>query len=141
MPMSTPLLAMRNIDKRFMGAHALAAAALEVEPAEVMGLVGQNGAGKSTLIKVLTGAHRKDAGEIVFGGETVEFASPLAAQHGGISTIYQEINLIPLPLGRREYFPRPRISPLRTARLAAHEPRRRANCCAASPSRSTCAAR
>ena len=86
---------MRNIDKRFMGAHALAAAALEVEPAEVMGLVGQNGAGKSTLIKVLTGAHRKDAGEIVFGGETIEFASPLAAQHGGISTIYQEINLIP----------------------------------------------
>ena len=43
---------------------------------------------------MLTGA-RKDAGEIVFGGETVEFASPLAAQHGGISTIYQEINLIP----------------------------------------------
>jgi ribose transport system ATP-binding protein len=95
MPMSTPLLAMRNIDKRFMGAHALAAATLEVEPAEVMGLVGQNGAGKSTLIKVLTGAHRKDSGEIVFAGETVEFASPLAAQHGGISTIYQEINLIP----------------------------------------------
>jgi ribose transport system ATP-binding protein len=95
MPMSSPLLAMRNIDKRFMGAHALAAATLEVEPAEVMGLVGQNGAGKSTLIKVLTGAHRKDSGEIVFGGATVEFASPLAAQHGGISTIYQEINLIP----------------------------------------------
>jgi ribose transport system ATP-binding protein len=95
MPVSTPLLAMRNIDKRFMGVHALAAATLEVEPAEVMGLVGQNGAGKSTLIKVLTGAHRKDAGEIAFGGEEIEFASPQAAQHGGISTIYQEINLIP----------------------------------------------
>ena len=89
------LLSMRAIDKRFMGVHALAAATLEVEPAEVMGLVGQNGAGKSTLIKVLTGAHGKDAGEIAFGGETIEFASPLAAQHGGISTIYQEINLIP----------------------------------------------
>ncbi len=95
MPMSTPLLTMRDIDKRFLGAHALAAAALDVEPAEVMGLVGQNGAGKSTLIKVLTGAHRKDAGEIVFCGHEVEFASPQAAQHGGISTIYQEINLIP----------------------------------------------
>jgi ribose transport system ATP-binding protein len=95
MLMSSPLLAMRNIDKRFMGAHALAAATLEVGPAEVMGLVGQNGAGKSTLIKVLTGAHRKDSGEIVFGGEAVEFGTPLAAQHGGISTIYQEINLIP----------------------------------------------
>jgi ribose transport system ATP-binding protein len=86
---------MRNIDKRFQGAQALAAATLEVEPAEVMALVGQNGAGKSTLIKVLTGAHRKDAGAIVFGGQEVEFASPQEAQRGGISTIYQEINLIP----------------------------------------------
>jgi len=73
MPLSSPLLAMRNIDKRFLGAHALAAATLEVEPAEVMGLVGQNGAGKSTLIKVLTGAHRKDAGNIVFWGKEIEF--------------------------------------------------------------------
>ncbi len=60
-----------------------------------MALVGQNGAGKSTLIKVLTGAHRRDAGEIVFAGEPIDFASPQEAQRGGISTIYQEINLIP----------------------------------------------
>jgi ribose transport system ATP-binding protein len=86
---------MRNIEKRFLGAQALAAATLEVEPGEVMALVGQNGAGKSTLIKVLTGAHRKDAGAIVFWGQEVEFASPQEAQRGGISTIYQEINLIP----------------------------------------------
>ena len=92
---SPPLLVMRDIDKRFQGAQALTAATLEVAPAEVMALVGQNGAGKSTLIKVLTGAHRKDAGSIVFGGQEIEFASPQEAQRGGISTIYQEINLIP----------------------------------------------
>jgi ribose transport system ATP-binding protein len=95
MSLSSPLLTMRNIDKRFLGAQALAAATLEVQPGEVMALVGQNGAGKSTLIKVLTGAHRKDAGAIVFWGQEVEFASPQEAQRGGISTIYQEINLIP----------------------------------------------
>ncbi len=86
---------MRGIDKRFQGVQALYAAGLEVEPGEVMALVGQNGAGKSTLIKVLTGAHHKDAGTIVFAGKEVAFASPQDAQQGGISTIYQEINLIP----------------------------------------------
>ncbi|SDR16408.1 monosaccharide ABC transporter ATP-binding protein, CUT2 family [Rhizobiales bacterium GAS191] len=95
MPPSSPLLVMRSIDKRFSGAQALAAATLEVKPAEVMALVGENGAGKSTLIKVLTGAHRKDAGSIEFAGQGIEFASPQEAQRGGISTIYQEINLIP----------------------------------------------
>ena len=56
--MAAPLLAMRDIDKRFQGVQALSAASLEVAPAEIMALVGQNGAGKSTLIKVLTGAYR-----------------------------------------------------------------------------------
>ncbi len=86
---------MRGIEKRFQGVRALAGASLEVAEGEVMGLVGQNGAGKSTMIKVLTGAHRKDAGSISFGGREIEFSSPQDAQRGGISTIYQEINLIP----------------------------------------------
>lgn len=86
---------MRDIDKRFQGVHALASASLEVLPGEIMALVGQNGAGKSTLIKVLTGAYTKDGGRITLAGETIDFASPQAAQRGGISTIYQEINLIP----------------------------------------------
>jgi galactofuranose transport system ATP-binding protein len=93
--MTAPLLVMRDIQKRFQGVQALAAASLEVEPGEVMALVGENGAGKSTMIKVLTGAYRRDTGSIVFGGEPVDFASPQHAQHGGISTIYQEINLVP----------------------------------------------
>ena len=93
--MADPLLVMRDIDKRFQGVQALAGASLEVEPGEVMALVGQNGAGKSTLIKVLTGAYRRDSGSIVFDGRGIDFASPQAAQRGGVSTIYQEINLVP----------------------------------------------
>ncbi len=90
-----PLLQMRDIDKRFQGAHALIKASLEVEPAEIMALVGQNGAGKSTMIKVLTGAYARDAGDILFDGKPVNFASVQAAQAGGVSTIYQEVNLVP----------------------------------------------
>ena len=92
---AAPLLQMRGVDKRFQGAHALISASLDVAAGEVMALVGQNGAGKSTLIKVLTGAYSRDAGEIRFGGNLVDFTSPQEAQKGGISTIYQEINLIP----------------------------------------------
>jgi galactofuranose transport system ATP-binding protein len=93
--MTAPLLVMRDIDKRFQGAHALSAASFEIAPGEIVGLVGQNGAGKSTLIKVLTGAYRRDDGSITFNGEPIDFASPHEAQRGGISTIYQEINLVP----------------------------------------------
>jgi monosaccharide-transporting ATPase len=95
MPTTAPLLVMRDIDKRFLGAHALSAASLEVAPGEIMALVGQNGAGKSTLIKVLTGAYTRDGGSIVFADQPIDFASPQEAQRGGISTIYQEINLVP----------------------------------------------
>jgi galactofuranose transport system ATP-binding protein len=90
-----PILSMRGIDKSFAGVHALVGASIEVAPGEAMALVGQNGAGKSTLIKVLTGVHRKDGGEIHLLGRSVEFASPQEAQRAGVSTIYQEINLIP----------------------------------------------
>jgi galactofuranose transport system ATP-binding protein len=93
--MTQPLLAMRGIEKRFSGVPALSSASLEVEPGEVMALIGQNGAGKSTMIKILNGAYRKDAGEIAFDRRPVEFASPHEAQQGGISTIFQEINLVP----------------------------------------------
>src|SRR5687767_9941462 len=89
------LLRMEGIDKRFSGVAALTGANLEIARGEVHALVGQNGAGKSTMIKILTGAYRKDAGTIIFDGKPVEFSSPEAAQRGGISTIYQEINLIP----------------------------------------------
>ena len=94
--MAAPLLAMRGIDKRFGAVSVLAGAELTIEPGEVHALIGQNGAGKSTLIKILTGYHRRDAGEVSLAGRPFEVASPQAAQAAGISTIYQEINLVGL---------------------------------------------
>ena len=93
--MTTPLLVMRGIEKRFAGVPALAGASLEVGRGEVHALIGQNGAGKSTLIKILTGYHARDAGEVLFDGRPAAFTSPGEAQRAGISTIYQEINLVP----------------------------------------------
>ena len=89
------LLSMRDIDKRFGSAPALIGARLEVRPGEVMALIGQNGAGKSTMIKVLNGFVKHDAGTIEYEGRPWSAASPQVAQRGGISTIFQEINLIP----------------------------------------------
>src|SRR3712207_7338037 len=93
---SQPLLRMEGIDKSFGGVPALRGASLEVARDEVHALIGQNGAGKSTMIKILTGVYRKDAGTITFDGRTVDFTSPPQAQAGGVSTIYQEINLVPM---------------------------------------------
>ena len=90
-----PLLQIAGIHKHFSGIAALSNASLTVGRGEVHALIGQNGAGKSTLIKILTGYYAKDAGEIVFDGQVFEVHSPNAAQTNGISTIYQEINLIP----------------------------------------------
>lgn len=90
------LLDMRSIQKRFSGIPALVDASLQIRSGEVHALIGQNGAGKSTLIKVLTGYHRKDGGEVLFEGKPFEVGSPHEAQVSGISTIYQEINLVPL---------------------------------------------
>ncbi|WDZ80530.1 sugar ABC transporter ATP-binding protein (plasmid) [Ensifer adhaerens] len=89
------LLSMQGISKAFAGVPALKSASLEVEPAEVMALVGQNGAGKSTLIKILTGVYRRDEGNIALNGRDVDFSMPAQAQAAGIATIYQEINLAP----------------------------------------------
>ena len=94
-PSASPLLSMRSISKAFGGIPALSAASLEVAPGEVHALIGQNGAGKSTMIKILTGYVSRDEGEILFDGRPFEARSPQDAQHKGISTIYQEINLVP----------------------------------------------
>src|SRR5207248_9971435 len=90
-----PLLRIEHISKAFPGVVALADAHLSVNRGEVHALVGQNGAGKSTLIKILTGAYRRDSGNIIFDGRAVDFQSPQQAQNNGISTIYQEINIVP----------------------------------------------
>ncbi|MFE4171806.1 sugar ABC transporter ATP-binding protein [Streptomyces sp. NPDC056909] len=98
------MLSVSGLTKSFPGARALDGVDLTVGPAEVHALIGENGAGKSTLIKVLTGVYRPDEGEIVLAGRPVRFATPLEAQHAGISTIYQEVNLVPLMSVARNLF-------------------------------------
>src|ERR687898_2602698 len=92
-----PILEAREVTKRFPGVLALDRVSFELLPGEVHALVGENGAGKSTLIKVITGVYRPDEGQILFKGEEVSFSEPRESQEAGVSTIYQEINLIPLP--------------------------------------------
>ncbi|HZA57763.1 MAG TPA: sugar ABC transporter ATP-binding protein [Solirubrobacterales bacterium] len=91
-----PILEAREVTKRFPGVLALDRVSFQLLPGEVHALVGENGAGKSTLIKVITGVYAPDEGRVLFGGEEVSFASPRDSQAAGISTIYQEINLIPM---------------------------------------------
>src|SRR5918997_105203 len=86
---------MRGITKRFPGVVALDEVDLELEKGEVHVLLGENGAGKSTLIKMLSGAYQPDEGEILLNGEPVSISSATDAQERGISTIYQEFNLVP----------------------------------------------
>lgn len=93
--MPDPLLSMRGISKAFPGVQALSDASLSLRAGEVHALMGENGAGKSTLIKTLTGVHQRDAGEVIFDGKSIRPAAPLEAEGLGISTVFQEVNLIP----------------------------------------------
>ncbi|MGY5034258.1 sugar ABC transporter ATP-binding protein [Streptomyces sp. 900116325] len=90
-----PVLDMTGIVKEFPGVRALSDVDLRLFPGEIHALLGENGAGKSTLIKVLTGVYSLDGGTITLDGRSVRFGSPLQAQHAGISTVYQEVNLCP----------------------------------------------
>jgi simple sugar transport system ATP-binding protein len=92
---SAPLLSARNVSKHFPGVRALDGVDFTVNGGEIHGLMGENGAGKSTLIKVLTGVYRRDGGEILLSGRPIDPRSPAEAQRFGISTVYQEVNLIP----------------------------------------------
>ncbi len=91
----TPVLSMKRITKSFPGVKALSGVDFRLFKGEVHAIMGQNGAGKSTLIKVLTGVHEQDSGEIVLEGKRIRPDSPLAAQKLGINSVYQEINLCP----------------------------------------------
>ncbi len=90
-----PILSMKGITKVFPGVKALSDVDFRLFKGEVHAIMGQNGAGKSTLVKVLTGVHEHDSGEILLEGRPIRPDSPLAAQKLGISTVYQEINLCP----------------------------------------------
>src|SRR3954464_6283574 len=92
--MEAPLLQMRGIVKQFPGVRALDGIDMVVRAGEVHCLLGQNGAGKSTLIKVLSGAHQPDEGEVLWEGRPVRLTNPQAALKLGIATIYQELDLV-----------------------------------------------
>ncbi|RZQ63824.1 sugar ABC transporter ATP-binding protein [Amycolatopsis suaedae] len=98
------VLRTEGVTKSFGGVHALRGVDFSLAPGEIHALVGENGAGKSTLIKVLTGVHRPDGGQVFFAGRAVDFPRPAAAQQAGISTIYQEVNLVPLLSVARNIF-------------------------------------
>ncbi len=111
---TAPVLEANGISKTFPGVRALQDVSVSIRAGEVHALVGENGAGKSTLIKVLTGVYQLDAGQLLHHGEPVTFANPRAAQDAGISTIYQEVNLVPLQSGARNlYLGREPRTPLR----------------------------
>jgi len=86
---------MRRITKTYPGVRALESVDLDVRAGEVHALVGENGAGKSTLMKILAGAQPRDAGEILINGKAVVIDTPQKAMDLGVSTIYQEFNLVP----------------------------------------------
>jgi len=89
------LLQITGLSKGFPGVQALQDVDFTLRSGEIHALMGQNGAGKSTLIKVLTGLYKKDAGTMLLEGSPFEFSSPEEAPKHGISTVYQEVNLIP----------------------------------------------
>ena len=90
---SQPVLAVRDLVKRFGGLTAVDEVSLDIHAGEVVGLVGDNGAGKSTLIKCVSGVHHPDAGRILFEGRAVRFTRPIEAREAGIETIYQDLAL------------------------------------------------
>src|SRR5438874_118618 len=86
---------MRGISRSFPGVRALDDVSLTARAGEVHFLLGQNGAGKSTLMRVLCGALRPDAGEILLDGAPVRLTSPADARRLGVAVIFQELSLVP----------------------------------------------
>lgn len=90
-----PLLRATGLTKRFFGNAVLQDVDLELRPGVVHGLVGENGAGKSTLMKILAGVYQPDGGTIQIDGERRTFGHPVLAQQAGLTTVFQEFNLLP----------------------------------------------
>ncbi|MGJ4880232.1 sugar ABC transporter ATP-binding protein [Bradyrhizobium sp. HKCCYLRH3059] len=92
--MTAPLISVHGLCKSFPGVRALHNVRFELRAGEVHAVMGENGAGKSTLMKILAGVYRKDSGEIIYDGASVDFAGPREAQAAGIGIIHQELQLM-----------------------------------------------
>ncbi len=100
-----------KLNKWYSGVHALKDFNLNIQKNSVVGLIGDNGAGKSTLIKILSGAHKADSGQVFFEGNEVKFRSTKEAMNLGIETIYQYSALIPeMSIARNIFIGREQIS-------------------------------
>jgi simple sugar transport system ATP-binding protein len=88
-----PVLSLRKISKNFGAIRALTDVDLDLDPGEVLGLMGDNGAGKSTLVKIVAGNFPPTAGEIVLQDQAVHFHKPVEARQSGIEIVYQDLAL------------------------------------------------
>ncbi len=109
---SAQLLSVSGVSKEFPGVKALNNVSFDLNEGEVHAIVGENGAGKSTLMKILSGIYKKDTGDIVYKGKSVNIPNPFEAQKLGIGIIHQELNLMPhltvaenIFIGREDRFP------------------------------------
>jgi simple sugar transport system ATP-binding protein len=99
----TPVLEVRNLGKNYGSIVALAGVSTSVHLATVTCVLGDNGAGKSTFIKILSGVHPHDAGELLIDGVPTRLGSPREARARGIVTVYQDLALVPLMAVWRNY--------------------------------------
>src|SRR5437667_729722 len=99
-----PLLEVRNVSKYFGGVIALRDISMEVHAGEVTCVLGDNGAGKSTLIKILSGVHPHDEGELLVDGKSVRFGGPREARAAGVSVVFQDLATVPLMSIWRNFF-------------------------------------
>lgn len=102
--MATPILKLNQVTKTFGTNTALSGISIEVEPGEVLCLLGDNGAGKSTLIKVLSGVHKPSSGSVEVHGNPIVFDSPADASEVGIATVHQYGGTFPLMSVARNFF-------------------------------------
>src|SRR6267143_4840662 len=94
-PADVPGLEVRGVSKAFPNVQALRDISLEVQPGEVLALLGENGAGKSTLLKIINGDYQPDTGSLSLGGQPVKFTSPFDAHRAGVRVVYQEPEIVP----------------------------------------------
>ena len=100
----TPIIECRGLHKWYSGVHALKNVSLSIPQGQVLGLVGDNGAGKSTLIKLLSGVHQQDSGDILIEGKVAKLRNPKDAMRLGIETIYQTSSMVPTMTIARNLF-------------------------------------